>query len=456
MEENNNFWQNSSAAKNKFNFPKIDLSKFKGIVKNRGKMKSTPGVLAVLIILISIVAGGAGAILTNYYWQHQVIDILEQQGVPIIKKDTITQNQYIPQTTQEQKIIKAVKDYSPAVVSIIISKDVPIFEKYYIDPFGGMNTPFGNDFLIPQYRENGTEKQQIGGGTGFIISSDGTILTNKHVTLEQDAEYTVFLNDGSKYPVKILAKDPFYDLAVLKIDQETVPEGERKIFPTVKLGDSSSLQTGQTVIAIGYALGEFQNTVSVGVVSGLGRSITATGGAGFTENLEGIIQTDAAINPGNSGGPLLNLAGEVIGINVARSSSGENIGFSLPINTAKRDIDQVQKTGTIVYPWLGVSYTLITKEISEANNLSVDYGAWVGKDSLGKDTETAVVSGSPAGKAGIKKNDIILEFNGIKITSDNPLAKLILDYNPDDSVNLKILRDREEITLTVVLSERKQ
>ncbi|MBU1045767.1 trypsin-like peptidase domain-containing protein [Patescibacteria group bacterium] len=456
MEESSNFWQNSSSIKNSFRFPKIDLGKLKVIAKNRGRIKHRPGLLAVLIILVSITAGAAGAILTNYYWQNQVIDILEQQGVPIIRKDTTIQNNYIPQTTQEQRIIQAVKDYSPAVVSIVISKDVPILEKYYIDPFGGLNWPFGSDFLIPQYRENGTEKQQVGGGTGFIISSDGIILTNKHVTLEEGAEYTVFFGDGSKYPAKILAKDPFYDLAVLKVDQSDAPEGERKTFPTVKLGDSSSLQIGQTVIAIGYALGEFQNTVSVGVISGLGRNITATGEAGFSENLEGIIQTDAAINPGNSGGPLLNLAGEVIGINAARSSSGENIGFSLPINMAKRDIDQVKKTGTIVYPWLGVSYTLITEEISEANNLSVDYGAWIGKDSLGKDTETAVVADSPAAKAGIKKNDIILEFNGVKITSENPLAKIILDYNPNDSVNLKILREGKEITLIVVLGERKK
>jgi len=460
MEENNNFWQNNifpriSASRDKIDFPKVNFGKIKTAAKGAFKIGNKPGVLAVLIILVALVAGGAGAVLTNYYWQNQVIDILEQQGVPIIRRDTAVQNDYIPQTTQEQRIIKAVKDYSAAVVSIVISKDVPILEKYYIDPFGGMNWPFGSDFLIPQYREKGTEKQEIGGGTGFIISSDGVVLTNKHVTLEQGAEYTVFFSDSSKYPAKILAQDPFYDLAVLKIDQSGIAENERKTFPTVKLGDSSSLQIGQTVIAIGYALGEFQNTVSVGVVSGLGRNITATGDRGFAENLEGIIQTDAAINPGNSGGPLLNLAGEVIGINVARSASGENIGFSLPINMAKRDIDQALKTGTIVYPWLGISYTVITEEMSEANNLPVDYGAWVGKDSLGKDTEITVVSASPAEKAGIRKGDIILEFNGAKISPENPLAKIILEYNPNDSVVLKILRDGKEITLTAVLSERK-
>lgn len=454
--EGNNLWQTNINKKINPFFKKMDFKKIKGIAQTKIRIKRSSGVLAVLIILISIIAGIAGAILTNYYWQNRILDILEQHGVPIIRNDATIQNNYIPQTTQEQRIIKAVKDYSPAVVSIIISKDVPIIETYYIDPFGGLNWPFGTDFLVPQYREKGTEKQQIGGGTGFIISSDGIVLTNKHVTLEEGAEYTIFFGDGSKYPAKILAKDPFYDLAVLKIDQSAIPEAERKTFLTVKLGDSSSLQIGQTVIAIGYALGEFQNTVSVGVISGLGRNITAIGEQGFSENLEGIIQTDAAINPGNSGGPLLNLAGEVIGINVARSESGESIGFSLPIDMAKRDIEQVQETGMIVYPWLGISYTLITKDISEANSLSVDYGVWVGKDSLGKDTDVAIVSGSPASKAGIKRNDIILEFNNIRITSDNPLAKIILDYNPNDTVALKILRDGKEITISAILGEKKE
>jgi len=437
-------------------FPKnID---FKKLLKEGSKPRQLVGGVALLLVLVALIAGGAGAALTNFYWQKYYSDHFENQIVPLIHKNTIVQNKYVPQTTEEEKTIQAVKKTSPAVVSIVITKDVPIIEKYYINPFGSDPFgawPFGDEFKIPQYREKGTEKKEVGGGTGFIISKDGLILTNKHVVLDKEADYTVLLNDGRKFPAKILARDPFYDLAVIKIDQSDIPAGERKAFPTVKLGDSSKLQIGQTVIAIGNALGEFQNTVSVGVISGLGRNITATGGTGFAETLEGIIQTDAAINPGNSGGPLLNLSGEVIGINVARSTSGENIGFSLPINMAKRDIDQIRATGKVVYPFLGVYYTIITDELSKANDLPVDYGAWIGRDNLGRKTEKVTIPGSPAEKAGIKRDDIILEFDHQKITSKNPLAKIILQYSPSDRVSLKILRDNKKINLEVVLSERK-
>ena len=420
---------------------------FRKLSKKRLNIGKKPGVIAILLIIVAIVAGGAGAALTNFYWQNHILDLLESQGVPIIKKDTIVEQHYIPQTTEEQKIIEAVKETSPSVVSIVVSKDVPVYETYYVDPFGS------GIFQIPQHRQKGTERKQIGSGTGFIISSDGMIVTNKHVLLEEDAFYTVFFNDGTKFPVNLLAKDPFFDIAILKIDQSE--EAEKRSFSSVILGDSSKLQIGQSVIAIGNALGEFENTVSVGVVSGLGRDIIATGGGGFSESLEGIIQTDAAINPGNSGGPLLNLASEVIGINVARSTSGENIGFSLPINMAKRDIEQVKATGKIVYPFLGIYYIVISEEISKANDLPVDYGAWIGRDSQGQATEIAVFPDSPAEEIGLQRDDIILEFDNQKITEENSLAKIILQYSPGDKVSLKILRDNKEIFREVTLIERK-
>jgi len=424
----------------------IDLKK---IFKKRRQSKH--GILALLIIFVAILSGAAGAAFTNLYWEEHIFDLLDNQGVPIIQRDTtIIEEKYLPQTTEEEKTIETVKQVSPSVVSIIISKDIPILEKYYIDPFG---SDFFGGFQIPQYREKGTEKKQVGSGTGFIISKSGMILTNKHVVLEEGVEYIVLLNSGEKYPAKILAKDPFYDLAIIQIDQSDVADEEKKSFSPVKLGDSSKLQIGQTVIAIGNALGEFQNTVSVGVISGLGRNIVATG-AGIAESLEGIIQTDAAINPGNSGGPLLNLVGEVIGINVARSTSGENIGFSLPINMAKRDIEQVKAEGKIVYPFLGIYYTHITEEISKANDLSVKSGAWVGRDGQGQETEIAVVSDSPAEAAGIKRDDIILEFDNKQITEIDSLAKIILQYSPGDKVSLKILRGEQEFSREVVLAER--
>ena len=333
------------------------------------------------------------------------------------------------------------KEVSPAVVSIIITKDLPVFEQYYISPFNDFfGEPF--NFKIPQYKQKGTEKKEVGGGTGFIVSKDGIIVTNKHVVLDKDADYTVLTNDGRKFAAKVLARDPVQDLAVIKIKGENLP--------VVKLGNSSSLRLGQTVIAIGNALGEFRNTISVGVVSGLGRKITASGG-GLLETLEDVIQTDAAINKGNSGGPLLNLKGEVIGINTAIVASAQNIGFAIPVNKAKRDIEQVKKQGKIVYPFLGVRYVLVDEKVKEKKELPVGYGALVVRGSKG---EEAVSSGSAAEKAGLKEGDVILELNGKKITPENSLAEIIAKYSPGDEVRLKILRDGKEKILRAVLGER--
>ena len=351
---------------------------------------------------------------------------------------------------RDDAIVNVVKNASPAVVSIIVTKDLPIIERYMeeYDPFGDFfNSPFGNffpfEFRTPQYRQNGTEKKEIGGGTGFVISSEGLIITNKHVVEDTEADYTVLMNDGKKYSAEVLAKDPVQDLALLKIDQ--------KGLLTLKLGDSDNIQPGETVIAIGNALGEFRNTISVGVISGLKRSITASSG-GQSETLEGVIQTDAAINPGNSGGPLISLSGEVIGVNVAIAQGAENIGFSIPINKAKRAIEGVIKNGKISYPYIGVRYTMINSVIKEKNNLSVDYGALILRGS--GEGESAVISGSPADKAGIEENDIILEVDGQKVDSENSLAAIIQSKNIGDTVNLKILHKGEEKMVKLKLEGR--
>jgi len=347
--------------------------------------------------------------------------------------------------TQEEQVVKVVKEVSPSVVSIIITKDLPIFEEYYLEPFEEFfGQPF--EFRVPQYRQKGTEKKQIGGGTGFIVSEDGLILTNKHVVMDETADYTAFTNEGQQFEAKVLARDPAQDLAVLKIETE-------EKFPVVDLGNSDDLQIGQTVVAIGNVLGEFRNSVSVGVIAGLGRSITASGG-GFYETLEDVIQTDAAINKGNSGGPLLNLKGQVIGINTAMSLSAENIGFAIPVNKAKKDVEQVKTLGKIVYPFLGIYYTLITPELKEQYSLPVNYGVWVGRDKLGRRTEVAIFEGSAAQEAGLERDDIILEFNFKKITLENSLAKIIMEYNPGDRVSLKILRDEQEKILKATLEEK--
>lgn len=372
----------------------------------------------------------------------------------VLERETVKESQivekYISQTTQEQIIVDIVKKSQDSVVSVIATKDLPVMEQYFIDPFQGFGDDFfGGGLQVPKYRQKGTEKKEVSSGTGFVVTSDGLILTNKHVVMEEGAEFTVVMNNGSKYPAKVLAKDPVQDIAVLKIEKNNLP--------VVKLGNSDSIEVGQTVVAIGNALGEFKNTVSVGVVSGLRRTVTASGlpgqGGGMTETLDDLIQTDAAINPGNSGGPLFNLSGEVIGINTAMSQDAQNIGFALPINKAKKDLDQVKKTGKISVPFLGVRYVLIDKDIQQKNNLSVDYGALVVRGETQSDL--AVTSGSPADKAGIAENDIILEINSQKITKDNTLAKIIQNLKVGDTVKIKILHKGEEKTVEAILEERK-
>ncbi len=338
---------------------------------------------------------------------------------------------YVSGISYEQAIIDSVASASPSVVSIVISKNMPVYQQRLINPFG-TNSPFG--FEVPEYVQNGTELKEIGAGSGFIISQDGLVLTNKHVVLDKNAEYTVFTNDGKKYTAKVVALDPVQDLAIIKIQSDAK-------FPSIKLGDSGGIQIGQGAIAIGNALGEFSNTVSVGVISGLGRTISASGGSGFSETLENIIQTDAAINQGNSGGPLINLKGEVIGVNTATAQGAQTIGFAIPINIAKKDIEQVVKNNKISYPFLGVRYVL------------VENGALVSKGASG---EPFVIDGSPAQKAGIQEKDVILELDGQKISKENSLASLIQKHAPGDTVTLKILRDEKEIQVNVTLTERPQ
>ncbi len=439
----------------KFKLPKMkfQLSRFFNFF---GGKFSLVLIIVILISASAFVGFSAGSIFTGFHFE-KVKDYLKNFKIELPTSSPQVIKEYIPATTQEDAVIKVVKEASPAVVSIIITKNLPVIEEYYTNPFEeffGPNSPF--QFQIPQYRQQGTQKQEVGGGSGFIISSDGLILTNKHVVLDKEAEYTVLTNDEKKYPAKVLALDPVQDLAIIKIDttkeinkQGLVSQGP---FPTVTLGDSSNLQIGQTAIAIGNALGEFRNTVSVGVVSGLGRTVTASGGT-FVETIEDVIQTDAAINPGNSGGPLLNLKGEVIGVNTAMVSGANNIGFALPINKAKKDIESVQRVGKIIYPFLGVRYVLVNDDVQSKNKLPVNYGAWIQKGSNG---EAAINPGSAAEKAGLQEGDIILELNGEKITTDNSLATIIQKYKPGDTITLKILRGTQEKIIPLTLGERSE
>jgi len=415
------------------------LKKIKEILKNRPKINKAIAPLLISAVIGGLIVGTLFYFIINPQISELKSKIAEQKfSERIIEREF--QTKYQPQTSQEEKTVLAIEKVSPAVVSIIIS-----FEEFFGESFG---------FEIPQYKQKGTEKKEIGWGTGFIVSSDGLILTNKHVVSDEKAEYTALTNDGEKYKAQVLARDKFQDLAILKIEREN-------LFPFIELGDSSKLQIGQTVIAIGNALGEFQNTVSVGVISGLRRTIAASrGGGGKAEILENIIQTDAAINQGNSGGPLLNLKGEAIGINVAMALGAENIGFAIPIDRAKIDLEKFKKFGKIVYPYLGIWYWNITPELQKEMNLSVSQGAWITrrtKDQNGhwyKMEDPAIIPGTAAEKVGLKEDDIILEFNNEIISPQNSLAKIIQKYNPEDKIILKVLREEKELSIEATLGER--
>lgn len=412
-----------------------DLKIKKPDFKNFGKkIKDLIKKQAVITIIVAIIFGFSAGLFSSAYFYS-----LANKNQSTVTNNTI--NTVSENPLAEKTIPEVVKQASPAVVSIVISKLVPILETSYYNPFGE-NSPF--DFRIPIIQQKGTRLQEVGGGSGFIVSSDGLIVTNKHVVSDTEAEYTVFTNDGQKYPAQVLARDPIQDIAVVKITATNLS--------TIKLGNSDDLEIGQTVIAIGNALGEFRNTVSAGIISGLLRSITASGG-GVSEQLDQLIQTDAAINPGNSGGPLLNLYGEVIGINTATVENAQSIGFAIPVNEIAKAVNDVETKGKIVYPLLGVRYVLINKVLAEKNNLTVDYGALISKGD--NQNEPAITSGSAAEKAGLKEGDIILELDGTKINEQNPLSKLIAKHNPGDVVTLKVLRDKQGITISATLGEMK-
>ena len=400
-------------------------------------------------IILSIVVSAitCTTILTVFSIIYHYNQDIPLSPLPTHEKNTANKKQGISARNsigEESSIIKIVEQSNPAVISIIITKDVPVIEQYYeeFDPFEDF---FGGsfDFRMPRQRQNGTESREVGGGSGFFISSDGLLVTNRHVVNDKDAKYTVLTDSGKTYNAEVLARDTTFDIAVLKV--------EEKGLTYLEFGDSDSIKVGQTVIAIGNALTEFQNSVSVGVVSGLSRSIIAGDRFGRSEMLEGVIQTDAAINHGNSGGPLLDLNGNVIGVNVAVQRGAENIGFALSGNTVKTIVASVQKHGEIIKPYLGIRYITITERLQEKNNLPVTYGALVARGETREDL--AVIPGSPADIAGIMENDIILEIDGIKIEHGTSLSTLIRQKQVNQSITLTILRRGDERKITATLKK---
>ncbi len=376
-------------------------------------------------IICSVIFGGIGGIVAGsliFPWMGKTFPVLQRfqvfQGGAEVQMIEKTQKQVLKES---DAVIESVKSVQPSVVSIMKTKDVTDF--------------FGRTY------------ESTSGGTGFIVTSDGLIITNSHVVAENDAEYTVITDSGDNYKAQIKAIDSTNDLAIIKIEADNLP--------VASLGYSDTVDVGQQVIAIGNALGEYSNTVTSGIISGINRTITAgTYGSLNYETLEGVIQTDAAINYGNSGGPLVDLAGNVIGVNTAIDSNGALIAFAIPVGKVRIALESYVDSGQIVKPMIGVRYINITPDFAKFNNLPVEYGALV--YSADSATLLPVVPGGPADKAGIKTGDIITKINGDAVAKGKSLASMIDKFKPGDKIEVTFLRDKSEATVTVTLDTLKQ
>jgi len=380
------------------------------------KNKSNIILLAILIVLVSI---GISSGLLGLNWS--------KIQFPQIPQNPQTSRETIKIISEESVVIDVVDKVSPSVVTVSINTTQITGGGIEINPYD----PFSIFRQTPQQQQNVQENI----GSGFIISSDGMIVTNKHVVSDTESKYTVITKDDKKYDVQKIYRDPVNDLAILKISASGLKP--------VVMGDSSKLKVGQFVIAIGTALGEFKNTVTTGVISGLGRGISAGSPyEGSVEQLDNVIQTDAAINPGNSGGPLLNSSGQVIGVDAAIAQAGQNIGFAIPINVIKDSLNNFNKTGQFSRPYLGVRYKIITRDLALMNE--VPEGAYIQE----------VIAGSPAEKAGVQNNDIITKIDGQKITDQNGgLAKVMSSKKVGDKLELEIWRNGKIVKISVNLGE---
>ena len=367
--------------------------------------KTNKNSLAIILAILALVFGSGGMVLG---WLG-----FEKSNTPITFLNSGSDGNSANFT--EGSIADVAEKVSKSVVSIITSTKV-------------MNY-FGQSY------------DSSAAGTGIIATSDGYIVTNKHV-INGATKVTVILDDGTTYKdVEVVTTDPLNDVAFLKIKDVSD-------LNAATLGDSKTIHVGQQVIAIGNALGEYQNTVTSGIISGTGRSVTASDGSGQnSETLTDMIQTDAAINSGNSGGPLVNAAGEVIGINTATSTSAENMGFAIPISSVKGMLAQLIENGKAERTYLGIYSLEITPEVAKEFNLPVNSGAYLYSSS----SYSAIVKDSPAAKAGLKDKDIVTKINGVEVGAAGSLASLIGEYKPGDTVQLTVVREGKEIAINVTL-----
>lgn len=397
-----------------------DLEK---IEKKKSKRKNLILLIIIFTLILLILCSG---ITIGFIGYPKIINWLEDHNF-IEEQDEVVNNETNEGTTnklqdlldwskgsqkdeenekQLNSIVEVISDSKDSVVSIAVTQD---------NGYGG--TEVVNNI-----------------GSGFVVDPSGLIVTNQHVVSDLNVEYKVVTTDGKEFVVKEIYRDDFNDIALLKIEAENLK--------ALSLGDSDLLMQGETVIAIGTPLGQYAGSVTVGVVSGLNRSVTATQGGfwGVTKNYENVIQTDAAINPGNSGGPLLNEEGEVIGVNFATTGGASNISFALPINIVKYRLEEYRKYGKFLKPVIGIQYDIVT-EADAAFYKNLVQGAYVQK----------VIPGLPAEQAGIKKGDIVVQFGDDKVTTS--LASLIQKHKIGDEVKVKVWRAGEELEFTLKLAE---
>ena len=413
--------------------PNLRMPKINGPKTERGKYL----LIGIMFIIVSLLSGFLG----GYYESHNSFS-------GVLSNSLSNQKQIV--TSDSQLISEIAKTVGPSVVSI---NDI-------ITTQSGSST---NSSVYGLFGLSQPQQQEQAAGTGIIISSNGLIITNRHVVPVGTTNVSVTLSNGVQLKdISIIGRssNPSLDIAFLKINNT---DGQ-KLTPAI-LGDSSQMQVGTPVVAIGNALGQFQNTVTSGIISGYGRNITASAASGgsstnlfgtgsatsgnSSENLSDLFQTDAAINEGNSGGPLVNLNGQVIGINVAIAGNAQNIGFSIPINDVKGIVNQILKGGNFTLPYLGIRYIPLTADVANAYKLSVQNGAYI--PPTGNLSQQSIVSGSPASKAGLKINDIITAINGVQINQGNSLDSLLYQYAPGDHINLTVLRDGKYIHIDVTL-----
>jgi serine protease Do len=359
-----------------------------------------------LVPIVTLFSGAIGSLLT----------------VIIVSKDSGVHTETSIIDSEGDAIAAAAEEISPSVVSIV-TEQTSTYRSYF----------YGSQDYVTQ-----------AAGTGVIISPDGYIITNKHVIPDSTTKVTAVLLDGTEYDdVTVVDRDPTNDIAFLKIPNA-------KGLPSATIGNSNELKIGTKVIAVGNALGQFQNTVTTGIISGLDRSITAGDTTG-AETLTGLLQTDAAINSGNSGGPLITYDGKVIGISTAIASDANGIGFAIPSDAFAATISSVIEKGKIEKAYLGVYYTTVTKSLAQAKNLAVDHGAMIGADN-----QRPTAANSPAEQAGIRAGDIIVKIDDVELDEHNTLSAIINRRRVGDSVGLTILRDGQEIVINVTLTAYKE